>query len=60
MDRVFVQAVKYLEANTKCEGLFRKAGSVARQKSLRVGCGVRVCVRVWCVCVCVLMCRLSH
>eukprot|EP00731_Ephydatia_muelleri_P022214 Em0014g805a len=35
LPKVFAQSVQYLESNTKCEGLFRKAGSVSRQKTLR-------------------------
>ena len=34
--RVFVECVTFLMKHTDHEGLFRKAGSVSRQKSLRV------------------------
>lgn len=34
--RFFVEAVKFLEKHLSREGIFRKAGSVARQKALRV------------------------
>ena len=34
--RVFVECVTFLMNHTDHEGLFRKAGSVSRQKSIRV------------------------
>ena len=48
------ECLNYLEEYVTVEGLFRKAGSVARQKDIKVVCAcVRVCV---CVCVCVSVC----
>jgi hypothetical protein len=35
--KFLVDATKYLEKHITVEGLFRKSGSVARQKELRVG-----------------------
>ena len=40
--RFLVEAVQFLEQHTTMHGLFRKAGSVARQKMLKVS-GVCVC-----------------
>ena len=37
--RIFVVLVKFLEGQVCDEGLFRKAGSVSRQRSLRVSVG---------------------
>ncbi len=34
--RFFVEAVQVLEENVKCAGIFRKAGSVTRQKATKV------------------------
>lgn len=34
--RVFVEAIQFLKGSTDCEGIFRKSGSVIRQKNLRV------------------------
>lgn len=47
LPRFFVEAVRFLEQNAGCEGIFRKAGSVARQKNLRLavnaGASLRDC-----------------
>lgn len=34
--RFFVEAVQFLKGSVDCEGIFRKSGSVARQRKLRV------------------------
>ena len=34
--RFFVEAVQFLKGRVDCEGIFRKSGSVARQRKLRV------------------------
>ena len=34
--RVFVESVHFLERNVTYEGIFRKTGSVTRQKAIRV------------------------
>ena len=34
--RFFVEAVRFLESHSTREGIFRKAGSVTRQKALKV------------------------
>lgn len=44
--RFFVEAVQFIEQHVCCEGLFRKAGSMARQKAMRVGCAL-ACTPTW-------------
>ena len=43
LPRVFVECVHELRENLQSPGLFRKAGSVTRQRTIRVGSVVEHC-----------------